>query len=116
MIHATRRSWLVVSALVLVALVAGGAAFAGDEKTIEVTGTKACGHCTLHKADLKDCQDMLVVKGEKGTVEYYLAKSEALEKFGHTCKGEKKVKASGTVAVKDGKNWLTVTKIEEVKG
>ncbi len=109
----SRRTLLLGFAMVVVAALVIGPAAAKD---VSVTGSVMCGKCTLQKADLKDCQDMLVVKeGDKAT-EYYLAKNAVLEKFGHTCKGEKKVKAAGTVAEKDGKMWLTLTSIEELKG
>ena len=63
----------------------------------------------LKKADA--CQNVLLSDGQ----EYWLAKSEASDKFGHVCKGEKMAKATGTVSAKDGKTWLTATSIEELK-
>lgn len=111
----SRRLLLLGLAGVFAAVLTIGPAAAGDQ-AINVAGSVMCGKCTLNKADLKDCQDMLVVKEGGATTEYYLAKNDVLEKFGHTCKGEKKVKAAGTVAEKDGKKWLTLTSIEEMKG
>lgn len=94
----------------LVAFLAVGlaaAAMADEAKT--VSGKVTCGKCALKKAD--GCQNVLVSDGK----EYWLAKSEASDKFGHVCKGEKMAKATGTVAEKDGKTWLTATSIEELK-
>ncbi len=88
---------------------------AADETTL--TGTVVCAKCTLKKADAKECQNVLVVKGDKGdTKEYYIAKNDVSEKFGHVCKGEKPATVTGTVAEKDGKTWITPTKMEEKKG
>lgn len=80
-----------------------------------VTGTVVCAKCTLKKADAKECQDVLVVKNGDKTTEYYVAKNDVSEKFGHTCKGEKPATVTGTVAEKDGKTWITPTKMEEKK-
>lgn len=97
-------------------LVAGlmTAAFAGDAaKGVTLTGSIACAKCSLHKAEQKECQDILTVAGEGGkSTEYWLVKNEAFEAFGHTCKGEKSATVTGTVTEKDGKMWLTATKIE----
>lgn len=101
-------------ALVAIALVAAlGFATAALAADVSLSGKIACAHCTLKKADAKECQDVLVVAGEKGaTTEYYLVKNAALEKFGHTCKGEKAATVTGAVSEKDGKKWITATKIE----
>lgn len=86
-----------------------GAAYAADEvKTL--TGKVVCGKCSLNKA--AGCQNVLVA--EDGA-EYYLSKTEAADKFGHVCKGEKTAKATGTITEKDGKKWLTASAMEEAK-
>jgi len=84
---------------------------AGEE--IKVDGTIACAKCTLQKADAKECQDVLVAAD--GKAEYYLVKNDVLDKAGHQCKGEKAVQVTGTVTEKDGKKWLTATKIDVAK-
>jgi hypothetical protein len=97
----------------VVGLVAGAAAV--EEKTL--TGSIMCEKCTLKKADAKECQDVLVVKDDAGaTTEYYISKNEVAKKFGHTCTGEKPAVVTGTVAEKDGKKWVTASKIVEKKG
>jgi hypothetical protein len=97
------------------ALVVGltGVAIAADTT---LTGSVMCAKCTLKKADAKECQDVLVVKDAKGAAkEYYIAKNDVSEKFGHTCTGEKPATVVGAVAEKDGKTWVTATKMEEKK-
>ena len=91
-----------------------GFAFAGDAgKTVTVTGKIVCAKCSLKKADAKECQNVIVADDNGKTVEYYLAKNAVAEEFGHTCKGEKNVVATGTVSEKDGKTWITPTKMEQ---
>ena len=103
-------------ALLALALVLGvgssGVATAGDE--ITVSGTIACAHCTLKKADAKACQDVLVSKDAQGaTTEYYITKNDVAEKFGHVCQGETPATVTGSVAEKDGKKWITPSKMEK---
>ena len=100
--------------LVAIALVAAlGLATAAYAADVTLSGKVACAKCTLKKADAKECQDVLVVAGEKGaTTEYYIVKNAVFEKFGHQCKGEKAATVTGAVSEKDGKKWITPTKIE----
>lgn len=99
-----------------IALVVGFVAVtaAADEATL--TGSVVCAKCTLKKADAKECQNVLVVKNGDKAGEYYITKNAVAEKFGHVCSGEKQATVTGTVAEKDGKKWITATKIEESKG
>ncbi len=91
-------------------------AYAGEQaKTVTLKGNVACAHCTLKLAGVKECQDVLVVSGE-GAGQYYLVKNAVLEKFGHTCQGEKAALVTGTVTKKDGKMWLAATKMEKAEG
>jgi len=103
-------------ALVAVATLAG-LAFAGEEaKTVTVTGKIVCAKCVLKKADATDCQNVIVAETGGKTVEYYLAKNAVSEEFGHACMGEKQVIATGTISEKDGKTWITATKMDQPKG
>jgi uncharacterized protein DUF6370 len=97
------------------ALVAGlvAVAVAADEMT--VTGQVLCAKCTLKKADAKECQNVLVVKNGDKNDEYYVEKNDVSTKFGHVCKGQKDAVVTGTVTDKDGKKWITASKMEEKK-
>ena len=102
--------------LIAVAAVATLAGFAGagqEAKTVTVTGKIVCAKCSLQKDDAKQCQNVIVAEENGKTVEYYLVKNKLAEEFGHVCKGEKNVVATGTVAVKDGKTWIDATKLDQ---
>ncbi len=95
-----------------VALVLGLAASipAGDETTM--TGKVMCAKCSLKKADASKCQDILVTKGDDGKVtHYYIAKTEASKAFGHVCQSEKAAVVTGTIEEKDGKKWISPSKM-----
>jgi hypothetical protein len=85
------------------------------EKTFE--GTLMCAKCTLKKPDAKECQDVLIVTGPDGArTEYYITKNDVAAKSGEACTLEIKAKVTGTVSQKDGRTWLTPSKIEKQQG
>lgn len=85
------------------------------EKTFE--GTLVCAKCFLKKADAKECQDVLLVTGPDGAkTEYYITKNEVAVKSGEACTLQIKAKVTGTVSQKDGRTWLTPSKIEKQQG
>ena len=100
-------------ALVAVATLAGFALAGEEAKTVTVTGKIVCAKCSLQKADAKECQNVIVAEVDGKTVEYYLVKNALAEEFGHVCKGEKNVVATGTVSENDGKTWITATKMDQ---
>jgi hypothetical protein len=83
-----------------------------EEKTYE--GTLVCAKCYLKKPDAKECQDVLLVPAKSGAkTEYYIQKNDVAEKAGEACTTEVKARVTGTVSQKDGKTWLTPSKIEK---
>jgi len=106
-----RRTTLVC---LLAALVAFGTLALASDKAAPVTleGQITCAKCSLGMADAKECQNVLVVDQGGTPGHYYIAKNDVSEEYGHTCKGEKAAVVTGTVAEKDGKKWITATKME----
>ena len=89
------------------------ATYAAEATT--VTGKVMCAKCTLKKADAKECQDVLVVKDGDKAAEYYVEKNDVAKAFGHQCSGEKPAVVTGKVTEKDGKKWISATKMEAPK-
>jgi hypothetical protein len=82
------------------------------EKTHE--GTLVCAKCYLKKPDAKECQDVLLVASDSGAkTEYYIQKNDVAKKAGEACTSEVKARVTGTLSQKDGKTWLTPSKIEK---
>jgi hypothetical protein len=103
-----------IAILAAFALLAAGLAVAGD-KTVTVQGEVVCTMCVMKDKDAKDCQNVLRVQKDDETVDYYLVKNEVAKEFGHACSGAKDAEVTGTVTEKDGKMWLTATKMVHVE-
>ena len=87
----------------------------GTDKDVTLTGQAVCAKCVLHET--KECQNVLQVQKDSKTVNYYLAQNDISKAFHDnicTTAGEKAT-VTGTVAEKDGKQVMTISKIEAVK-
>ena len=80
-----------------------------EKKEITVTGDVVCGHCTLKAVD----QCTVAIRAEDGN--YLLVKNDESDKFFDKRDKGVKAKVTGTVEEKDGKKWITATKIEAVE-
>jgi hypothetical protein len=91
------------------------AAEGGKDKERTITGEAKCAKCMLKETD--KCQTVIQVKGKNDKLTtYYLADNDVSKKFHEAvCEKAKKVTAVGTVKKVDGKNELTVTRIEVAK-
>jgi hypothetical protein len=98
-------------AAILAALALAVTATAADEVTLK--GTIVCAKCVLKKPDAKECQNVLLVDADGKKVEYYLAKSAAGDAVGEVCMEKKDVTITGTVSEKDGRKWITASKVED---
>ena len=94
-------------------LLATLAARAAEEITIK--GKGLCAKCSLKETD--ECQTAIQVeKDGKKTTYYLVANKEAKAFHKNVCKAPVDVvKAVGTVEEKDGKKYLTVSKIEKIE-
>jgi len=111
-----RRLTLAAAAVLLTVQVVASTSFA-DQAQQTLAGNIVCAKCTLKVQGLKECQNVLLVKNEAGQdTQYWLAKNDVNKSFGEVCETVKPVVVTGTVEQKEGKNWLTATKIEPQKG
>jgi len=102
-----RFAKLFVVALALAAIVATAQA-RPEEKTLK--GTITCAKCDLGKET--KCATVITVKeGDKEEVYYF---DSAADKKNHAtiCKTPKEGMVTGKVSEKDGKKWITVSKVE----
>lgn len=84
-------------------------AFAADET---LKGELVCAKCSLNKADAKECQDVLLVKNTNGeTIEYYVTHNKVSQDSGEACTEKIPATIIGTVSEKDGRKWVTASKI-----
>lgn len=91
-------------------------ALAGEAAApVTLTGNISCAKCTLHAEGAKECQNVLVVKDGDATKQYYVEANAVAKEFGHACKGEKAAVVTGVVSEKDGKTWISPTKMEKPK-
>ena len=90
-------------------------ALAEDSKETTITGNMVCGKCKLNET--ASCQNVIQVDKDGKTVNYYLAQNDISKSFhDNICKTEgEKVTATGKLSEKDGKQMMTVSKIEPVK-
>jgi len=112
-----KRVSLLVTAIAGLMLLAYAAPTFGADSSKEktITGQAKCAKCALKEGD--KCQTVIQTENKKGkTVSFYLADNDVSKAFHeNVCKETKKVTATGTVKKVDGKNELTVSKIEVAK-
>ncbi len=105
---------IVVAAIVL-AVVAGAAPAiraADPNGPVTVAGEIVCAKCTLELPGLDHCQNVLLVGDGAQRQQYWIANNAVNEAFGDVCTAKRPVSVTGSVHTKDGKEWLTPTKIE----
>ena len=90
------------------------AVVAGEGEAVTLEGSVMCAKCAMGEAE--DCQDVLVVAEGDAEGDYWIVKNDVAKKFGHACQGEKPARVTGTVAEKDGHNWITPTAMEAPAG
>lgn len=101
--------------LLAVGVLFTGVVLAAEVKTI--TGDAVCAKCALKEAP--KCQNVVMVKDGDKTVNYYLTGAASQKAHGGLgiCTASKaapiKVKVTGEVAEKDGKQTVEVSKIDK---
>ena len=80
--------------------------YGAEPKEVTISGDLVCGHCTLHA--LESCG--VALKGEHEN--YFLVKNDESDKVFDKRHNGLKATVTGTVEEKDGKKWITASKIE----
>jgi len=79
-----------------------------EEKTLK--GTITCAKCDLKETD--KCQTVIKVKDGDKEIVYYFTGKNAKKNHGDICQGAKMGSVTGAVSEKEGKHYVTVSKIE----
>lgn len=92
-----------------------GPATAEPAKKVTLTGNILCAKCELNEG--KNCQTAIQVTEDGKKVTYYLIDKGTKESYhSAVCGGGIKAgKVTGVVSVKDGKKWITPSKVEYKK-
>jgi hypothetical protein len=107
-----KKSFVLFASIAALTLVLTASRALAAEVTI--TGEGKCAKCGLKET--KSCQNVIQVTKDGKTQTYYLVQNDVSKKFHeNVCQDTKKVTATGTVATVDGKQQLTVSKIELAK-
>lgn len=106
-------SWAL--ALVVTALIGPGLRAADDKKEVTLKGEVMCAKCALKEAS--KCTTAVQVKEGDKTVTYLLLDKGTKEEYHEAvCGGEKKAgTVTGVVSEKDGKKYVTPSKVEYTK-
>jgi hypothetical protein len=88
---------------------------AAGGKQVTQTGSILCAKCELNETP--KCQTVIQVTQDGKKVTYYFKDKGARESYHRpVCGGgSKQGTVTGVVAVKDGKNWITPSKVEYAK-
>ena len=103
------RTIFTIAFCLLIAVALGMSATTRAAKDVVLTGKITCAKCDLKLE--KDCTTVIVVKqGGKDTVYYFDEKSHK-ENHDAVCQMGKEGTVTGTLSEKDGKKYISVTKI-----
>ena len=108
-----------VAAMMLVvglAVAASAARAEAPKDTVSLAGDIVCAKCTLKVAGLDHCQNVLLVGDGAQQKQLWLVANEVSAAFGEVCTARRPVSVTGTVESRDGKQWLTPTRIEPRSG
>jgi len=81
-----------------------------EDKPVTLEGTITCAKCDLQKAQA--CATVIVVKKDNKETVYYFDEKAHKEHHSKICTEAKKGKVTGVLSKKDGKDIVTVSKVE----
>lgn len=108
------RTALALVAAALFCLTAGTFAQEKKEKEVTLKGDVCCAKCELKES--KKCHTAVRVKEDGKNVVYYFDEKSSKKYHEDICTAVKEATIVGTVSEKDGKKWVTITKLDWKKG
>ena len=111
-----KKTFVLLAGIASVVMLAAStfAAEPAKGKEMTLTGEAKCAKCALHETD--KCQNVIQTTQDGKTITYYLTANDVSKGFQeNVCQDTKKVIATGTVAMTDGKHQFTATKIDLAK-
>ncbi len=106
-----KKSFAGIAGLVGLILAFNATSALAKDKEVTINGEAKCAMCMLHEGDA--CKTVIQAKKAGKTVNYYVVDNDVSKAFHeNVCHAGKKVVAKGTVTEQDGKQKLTLTKIE----
>jgi hypothetical protein len=107
-----RLFWSVLLVLAVLVMFVGGVQAA--DKVVTLKGEIMCAKCELKEGG--KCQTIIQVKEDGKEVTYYLKDKGAKEEYHESVcgGGRKEGVVKGTVTEKNGKKWITPSKVEYV--
>src|SRR5947209_7036698 len=108
---------LLAIAVVCVLVVGLNAADQKDQKEVTLKGNIMCAKCELKEKDVTKCTTAIQVKEDGKDVTYYLKdKGNGEDYHDNVCGGGRKEgTVTGVVSEKDGKKYITPSKVEYAK-
>ena len=104
----------VIAGIAALALAAMTFNTVAKDKEVTISGEAKCAKCMLKET--KECQAVIQVEKKGKITNYYVVDNDVSKAFHEDiCHAAKKVTAKGTLAKVDGKQELTLTKIELAK-
>jgi len=100
----------IVSLALGMILIAALAVTAAAQKPVTLSGKITCAMCDLKTE--KSCMTVIVVKEDGKDVTYYLDEKSGKANHDAICDAGKDGTVTGTVSEKDGKKYITATKVD----
>jgi len=109
-----KRMFGAITAAAALAWALSGTTAVAKDKEVTIQGEAKCASCMLHEGNA--CKTVIQTTKDGKTTTYYLVDNDVSKAFTEdVCHGAKKVVAKGTVTEVDGKQKLTLTKIDLAK-
>jgi hypothetical protein len=111
-----KAAWALLLAVAVVCVLVVGLN-AADQKEVTLKGNIMCAKCELKEKDVTKCTTVIQVKEDGKDVTYYLKdKGNSEDYHDNVCGGGKKEgTVTGVVSEKDGKKYITPSKVEYAK-